>query len=291
MIRIPKFDDGTPGDVIEQIVDYIAKQEGFRTNPYLDSEGHRTAGYGFTSPQHIHKWTEKDARNVLRTMVQYYDKRLANQLGDAYTKADTNRKIGYADLMHQAGIYWNERMPKFYAAALAGDEDAMSREINFASKQTANRNNARRNLFGYSKYENKGRRSSNIPADLSKNKLILNPIIEPTVSIDSSKPDLTYAPKPDTVKAVAGMYNKANSQQALQNIYNMAPWNPDNTLPEVIKYGTDRSNRLRMPSVKELMQKQLNPMKNLNRQFEDYVSDAMNPMKYQIKMPNIFETL
>lgn len=130
---MPEFDNGTTNnDVINQIVDYIAKQEGFRSNVYWDTIGRRrTSGYGFTAPQHQHKWTEKDARNVLRTMVQHYDRMLTDKLGDAYTKADVNRKIGYADLMHQAGIHWDKAMPKFYAAALAGDEAAMQREMNW----------------------------------------------------------------------------------------------------------------------------------------------------------------
>lgn len=292
-ITPPKFDGGTV-DNIDDIVKYIIEHEGFDATPRIDTISKTkpsTAGYGFTGKQHQHNWTKKDAEKVLRQMVTAYDEKLTKMLGKAYTEASPARKIGYHDLMHQVGIHWNEAMPKFYAAALAGDEKTMQRELNWGVGQTDNRNNDRRRLFGYAENNKKG--SIRVPKDFKKITFTNPdlPLTEPQDNTFVQKPDTSYIPYVNPNNTMAAIQNRINSKNSLQNIYNMAQWNPNNTLPEVTAYGTDRNNRLMLPSLKSMMEKQLNPMKQLNQNFEDYVSNMMNPMKYQIKIPNIFENM
>lgn len=58
------YDGGKPAatpSAIDLAITNLVEDEGFRSNPYVDkaSRSHvMTAGYGFTDPHDIHKWTE-----------------------------------------------------------------------------------------------------------------------------------------------------------------------------------------------------------------------------------------
>lgn len=145
---------------IDRATRYIADHEGFVDHVYEDTVASQdyakkhgywsdkykkyvlpTAGYGWTAKNDLHNWTKEEANKRLREDVVKYDNN-GRRLIPGWDNMPDERKMAVIDLFHQGGMGVLNKMPKFYAALKAGDENA-GRHISFASTQTPRRNNDR----------------------------------------------------------------------------------------------------------------------------------------------------
>lgn len=105
--------------ITEQLVEQIAKHEGLRTKPYLDTVGVWTVGYGHNLNEPI---TEEDARQILISDI----KKAINGCIHAYPwfmELTQQRQYAMIDLAFNMGIPRLNGFKKFLAAMQMGNYD------------------------------------------------------------------------------------------------------------------------------------------------------------------------
>ena len=148
---MPKFDEGynPPLNPISLALTNLATDEGFVADPYYDSLGNLTAGYGFTDKKHLHHWTKGQAQKVLRDYIA--DKHLKashnKEWGSVYKELPTQAQAAIINLMYQGGDNVIDMMPKFKKALMNKDYTTAGKELDWGMKQTRDRSLRRQKSF------------------------------------------------------------------------------------------------------------------------------------------------
>lgn len=152
MIRIPRFDGGTQPSVYDIALKELMRDEGFLANPYFDPIGKVwTSGYGFTDPKHQHKWTEQEAREVLKQYIADKDKyaRANAAWGQSYQSMSPQMQAEIINLMFQGGdAVIDKKMPKFRKALINRNWNEATKQLDFGMGQTTTRSKRRQTNFG-----------------------------------------------------------------------------------------------------------------------------------------------
>lgn len=178
MIRIPHYYSGKNKEYVDRseqfydnAVKFVAENEGFRAEPYRDFNIDQkkapeyaktdkrfkydnkekkwyvmTAGYGWTDPKDLRKWTKKEADAYLRSNLKKYNKMLYDGSSLDYDLTDENSALAFLDLMHQGGAGVFKRMPNMRDAFNSGDTATAYNELDYNKDITTTRNNKRKAL-------------------------------------------------------------------------------------------------------------------------------------------------
>ena len=126
-------------------VDMLKKEEGFRAEPYLCSEGFATYGYGCKigekyEPLPKISITEPEAAKKLIGLTEANEKTCINNpdLYRCYFHLNDNRKAVLLSIAYQIGIYGMLKFKKMLAALERADYDAAANEMlnSLAARQT-----------------------------------------------------------------------------------------------------------------------------------------------------------
>lgn len=107
---------GSQMSAIDQALDRLKTEEGFRALPYKDSQGHTTLGYGLNVDSGISKYA---AAALLNAQVAELDATLAGF--PWYQTANDVRKSVFLDIAFNDGLHGLLAFPQMLAAAARAD--------------------------------------------------------------------------------------------------------------------------------------------------------------------------
>lgn len=118
---------------------YIMKNEGWKSMPYIDTNGHKTVGYGFKEGGMAWKYVPDAVKNGQRAMTKdegtyAFNKAYPNAVssayrfaGDSWDNLSINQQKSLVDMSYQMGSLHG--FPKLRAAIENGNYNTASREI------------------------------------------------------------------------------------------------------------------------------------------------------------------
>ena len=102
--------------------EFIKQEEGFRSQPYLDTRGIPTFGYGFT---YI---TKEEANAIISDRVYQIQKELL-LMYDWYDPLSTNRKMILVSMVYQLGLTGFSKFKNMISAIEKGDFEIAANEM------------------------------------------------------------------------------------------------------------------------------------------------------------------
>ena len=123
----------------------LKQQEGFRSNTYNDTLGHKTIGYGSTDPNllRLGHVTEPMAASALTNKVHSVDAEVAKLVGDRWGTTPQPIKDSVDNLGYQTGSL--TKWPNLLQSLRSGDYATTAKEMqnSLVNKQTPGRNAGR----------------------------------------------------------------------------------------------------------------------------------------------------
>ena len=132
-------------DPVDAVVSRLVGEEGFRSHPYRDTEGHLTVGYGLNLDAGI---SEGLARNIARWEVAAAADEFEG-LWPQFVRQPHAVQVELADMAFQLGARGLRRFERMLAAIDAGDWDEAARQVEASAfaRQTPARAAAARQVF------------------------------------------------------------------------------------------------------------------------------------------------
>lgn len=133
------------------LLDILVFEEGFKSKPYIDSEGYLTIGIGTKisstkglNPKNFNlTMTMEEAMTNAINVTNMIDQELSNgQYGETYKKQSQNRKNILISMAYQMGVRGLEGFTKMWKAMSISDYETVANEAEdslWAKKQTINR--------------------------------------------------------------------------------------------------------------------------------------------------------
>jgi lysozyme len=114
---------------LNSVKDMIKKHEGLRLEPYKDSLGKWTIGYGhlITKGEKFDKITKQEADELFDKDFEHHAKLASRTPG--WDKANKKQRAAMIDLAFNMGPSWHKKFPAFSKAANAGDWDTAAAEL------------------------------------------------------------------------------------------------------------------------------------------------------------------
>jgi GH24 family phage-related lysozyme (muramidase) len=127
----------------------LKQEEGFRSEPYNDTLGHKTIGYGSTDPKMLQlgKVTEPEAASALTNKVNNVDASIGKLVGNNWGSTPQPVKDSVVDLGYQTGSL--TKWPKLLESLKANNYENTAKEMqnSLVNQQTPERNAGRISLI------------------------------------------------------------------------------------------------------------------------------------------------